>query len=429
MNLLILGLNHNTAPLSLREKVSYGPDELKDSINMIRAMLSPQDKGGISEAAILSTCNRTEIYCAAQDPEKAARSLREFIAEQKQVQLAELEEHLYLYIGEEAARHAFRVASGLDSMVLGETQIVGQIKKAEKTAQEARSLGLHLHHLFQKTFSVAKEVRSTTEIGTRSISLAAAAVRVANRIFGNISDSNILFVGAGEMIELCAAHFCAQNPKKVTVANRTVERAQALADQIGADAIKLSDMPEVMADYDIVVSCTASSLPIIGLGMAQRAIKKRRHHPMFMVDLAVPRDIEAEISNLDDIYVYTVDDLGKVVQAGIKGRQEAVKAAEVLIQERVNEFHVWISARNSVPQIISLKEKAEALREREIKKARRALAKGEDPEKVLEHMSKSLMNKFIHDPLTTLRNNQSLPDEDYQKVLDLLQNFFLYHGH
>ena len=163
--------------------------------------------------------------------------------------------------------------------------------------------------------------------------------------------------------------------------------------------------------------------------MAQRAIKKRRHHPMFMVDLAVPRDIEAEISNLDDIYVYTVDDLGKVVQAGIKGRQEAVKAAEVLIQERVNEFHVWMSARNSVPQIISLKEKAEALREREIKKARRALAKGEDPEKVLEHMSKSLMNKFIHDPLTTLRNNQSLPDEDYQKVLDLLQNFFLYHGH
>lgn len=313
-------------------------------------------------------------------------------------------------------------------MVLGETQIVGQIKKAEKTAHEARSLGLYLHHLFQKTFSVAKEVRSTTEIGTRSISLAAAAVRVANRIFGDLSNSSILFVGAGEMIELCAAHFGAQNPKKITVANRTIERAQALAEQINADAIKLSDMSENMADYDIVVSCTASSLPIIGLGMAQRAIKKRRHRPMFMVDLAVPRDIEAEISNLDDIYVYTVDDLGKVVQAGIKGRQEAVKAAEVLIQERVNEFHVWMTARNSVPQIISLKEKADSLRERELKKAKRALAKGEDPEQVLDQMSRALMNKFIHDPLTALRNNQSLPDQDYEKVLQLLQNFFLYHG-
>lgn len=429
MNLLILGLNHNTAPLSLRERVSYGPDELEDSLNMMRAMLSPSDKGGLSEVAILSTCNRTEIYCAANDADLISSSLQHFIAEQKQIRLQELEEHLYIYKGEEAARHAFRVASGLDSMVLGETQIVGQIKKAEKIARETNSLGLYLNYLFQKTFSVAKEVRSTTEIGTRSISLAAAAVRVANRIFGTLSDSKVLFVGAGEMIELCAAHFCAQNPKQVTVANRTLERAEALASQINADAIKLADLSEALSDYDIVVSCTASSLPIIGLGMAQRAIKKRRHKPMFMVDLAVPRDIETEISKLEDVYVYTVDDLGKVVQSGIRGRQEAVKAAEILIQDRVNEFHIWMLARNSVPQILSLKEKAENLRQKELHKAQKAIIRGEDPQKILDSMSKALMNKYIHDPLTALRNNHSLPDDDYEKILRLFDKFFLYHGH
>lgn len=429
MNLLILGLNHNTAPLSLRERVSYGPDELEDTLNMMRAMLSPSDKGGLSEVAILSTCNRTEIYCAANDADLISSSLQHFIAEQKQIRLQELEEHLYIYKGEEAARHAFRVASGLDSMVLGETQIVGQIKKAEKIARETNSLGLYLNYLFQKTFSVAKEVRSTTEIGTRSISLAAAAVRVANRIFGTLSDSKVLFVGAGEMIELCAAHFCAQNPKQVTVANRTLERAEALASQINADAIKLGDLSEALSDYDIVVSCTASSLPIIGLGMAQRAIKKRRHKPMFMVDLAVPRDIETEISKLEDVYVYTVDDLGKVVQSGIRGRQEAVKAAEILIQDRVNEFHIWMLARNSVPQILSLKEKAENLRQKELHKAQKAIIRGEDPQKILDSMSKALMNKYIHDPLTALRNNHSLPDDDYEKILRLFDKFFLYHGH
>ncbi len=429
MNLLILGLNHNTAPLSLRERVSYGPDELEDSLNMMRAMLSPSDKGGLSEVAILSTCNRTEIYCAANDADLISSSLQHFIAEQKQIRLQELEEHLYIYKGEEAARHAFRVASGLDSMVLGETQIVGQIKKAEKIARETNSLGLYLNYLFQKTFSVAKEVRSTTEIGTRSISLAAAAVRVANRIFGTLSDSKVLFVGAGEMIELCAAHFCAQNPKQVTVANRTLERAETLASQINADAIKLADLSEALSDYDIVVSCTASSLPIIGLGMAQRAIKKRRHKPMFMVDLAVPRDIETEISKLEDVYVYTVDDLGKVVQSGIRGRQEAVKAAEILIQDRVNEFHIWMLARNSVPQILSLKEKAENLRQKELHKAQKAIIRGEDPQKILDSMSKALMNKYIHDPLTALRNNHSLPDDDYEKILRLFDKFFLYHGH
>ncbi len=426
MELLILGLNHHTAPLSLREKVAYGPEELTDAIGKIRSSLSSPEKGGIAEAAILSTCNRTELFCAAEDPAAARTALHHFLAEQKSVPLAELEEHLYCLQQEEAVRHAFRVASGMDSMVLGETQIVGQMKNAEKHARSCGGLGLYLNYLFQKTFAVAKEVRTSTEIGSKSISLAAAAVRVAGRIYGDLSNTKVLFVGAGEMIELCAAHFCAQSPKQVTVANRTVERAQALASTINADAIKLADLPEAIANYDIVVSCTASSLPIIGLGMVQRAIRRRRHRPMFMVDLAVPRDIEDEVSKLDDVYLYTIDDLGEVVQTGLKGRQEAVSKADLLINERIKEFHIWMLGRGSVPHIQSLKERAESLRVQELERAKKALARGDDPKEILDHLSVSLMNKFIHDPLTALRNNQHSSDEDHRKLQALLDHF--YHG-
>ncbi len=428
MNLLILGLNHTTAPLSLREKLAFGPEELESSINMIRAMFGAPACGGIKEVAILSTCNRTEIYCAAEEPSAAFRYLQDFLVQSKHVSLTELEEQLYFLVQDDAIRHAFRVASGLDSMVLGETQIVGQMKKAVKTASHAGGLGLFLNQLFQKTYAVAKEVRSSTEIGAHSISLAAAAVRVANRIFGSLSESNILFIGAGEMIELCAAHFGAQNPQKVTVANRTVARAQALADQVGANAVSLAELPEILHNYDVVVSCTASTLPILGLGMVQSAVKKRRYRPIFMVDLAVPRDIEQEVSSLDEVYVYTVDDLGKVVQSGMEGRKAAVALAEELIAKRVEEFKNWFSSRESVPQILLLQKRADDLRMMELEKAKKALHKGESVENVLETMSKGLMKKYIHDPLTVMRNTQSLSEEDYEKVLDLLQRFYHYHG-
>lgn len=429
MNLLALGLNHNTAPLALREKVSFGPDEIEDSLNLIRSMLGTPAKGGVQEVAILSTCNRTEIYCAAENADLAAQSLLEFLASQKGVKESELEEHLYKLVQEDAIQHAFRVASGLDSMVLGETQIVGQMKKAEKIAREAGSLNLYLNYLFQKTWQVAKEVRSTTEIGAHSISMAAAAVRVANRIFGDLNDCNILYVGAGEMIELCTAHFGAQNPKKVTVANRTEARAAALAETIGGNPVRLSEVPNIIADYDIVVSCTASSLPIIGLGMIQGAIKKRRFKPMFIVDLAVPRDVEKEVSELDDVYVYTVDDLGKVVQSGIKERQAAVAQAEAVIEKRIGEFHLWMQARNSVPLIKELQERAEELRQIEFTKAVRALQRGENAEHVVEQLSHSLVNKFMHDSIATLRNNQKMPDEDYNKAAQLLSGFYRHHKH
>lgn len=429
MNLFALGLNHNTAPLALREKVAFSSEELDTANQKIRAMLGNPTGGGIKEVAILSTCNRTEIYCAAEDSELASKKLKEFLAESKGVKFNELEEHLYVFLNDDAARHAFRVASGLDSMVLGETQIVGQMKKAVKTAQKNHGLGVFLNYLFQKTFAVAKEVRSKTEIGAHSVSLAAAGVRVASSIFGSLENSNILFVGAGEMIELCAAHFCAQKPKNIAVANRTVARAAALAETIGAKAVGLVDLPEILPEYDILITCTASTLPIIGLGMVQSALKRRKHRPIFMIDLAVPRDIEREVDDLDEVYVYTVDDLGKVVQSGIQGRKAAVEQADRLIETKVDEFKCWMTTRSSIPQILSLQERADALRMMELEKAKKAIQKGGDANEILEAMSHGLMKKFIHDPLTVLRNDPNLSQEDYEKVLHLLDRFYHYHIH
>ncbi|EJX01971.1 glutamyl-tRNA reductase [gut metagenome] len=309
-------------------------------------------------------------------------------------------------------------------MVLGETQIVGQMKKAEKIAQDSNGLGLMLNHLFQMTFTVAKEVRTATAIGANSVSLAAAAVRLALRLFGNINNERVLFIGAGEMIELCAAHFAAQKPKSITIANRTLERGQVLARSVHADAIRLSELPEQIAQYDIVVSCTAASLPIIGLGMIERAIVQRRHRPMFIVDLAVPRDVEAEIDRLDDVYVYTVDDLGKVVNQGIACRQAAVTQATTIIEVRMRDFAAWLRQRESVPLIQSLRDRAENIREEEYTRALRHLRHGDDPEEVLHMLATTLTKKLIHDPTVLLRNAEGLQEEDRHLMERYLNRFY-----
>ncbi|HYF57705.1 MAG TPA: glutamyl-tRNA reductase, partial [Burkholderiaceae bacterium] len=302
MHLLTLGLNHTTAPLSLREKVAFPGDALRDAVADLRRQLASV----LPETAILSTCNRTEIYCATPDPAGAHQEIARWMAERNRIGApSELTEHLYARPDGAAVRHAFRVASGLDSMVLGEPQILGQMKDAARVAQEADALGTHLHQLFQRTFAVAKEVRSQTEIGAHSVSMAAAGVRLAQRLFEDLKDTSVLFVGAGEMIELAATHFVAQHPKRVAVANRSVERAERLAQRFGARALRLAELPDTLAEHDIVVSCTASSLPIIGLGMVERALKARRRKPIFMIDLAVPRDIEPEVARLDDVFLYT----------------------------------------------------------------------------------------------------------------------------
>ncbi len=387
-----LGINHHSAPLAIRERVAFGADKLQ------HALADLVHSQAVKEAAILSTCNRTEIYCAAETPE----AVIDWLAHYHQIDRAEIAPYIYAHPQPEAVRHAFRVASGLDSMVIGEPQILGQMKDAIRAAEESGTLGTQLHKLFQRSFSVAKEVRSTTAIGANIVSMAAAGVHLAERIFESIADQRILFIGAGEMIELCAAHFCSQKPKQVTIANRTIERGRALAEQYGGSAIRLDELGEYLAQHDIVVSCTASPLPIIGLGMVERAVKVRRHRPIFMVDLAVPRDIEEEVGELDDVFLYTVDDLAQVVESGLESRQAAVVEAEDIIANRVQDFLAWLQSRETVPVIRSLRDAAERMRRHEMEHALKLIGKGEAPEKVLEQLSQRLTNKFLHAPTQTL---------------------------
>ena len=426
MHLLAVGLNHTTAPVSLREKVAFPADQIGQAVASARAWFGSIDGNvsGAGEAAILSTCNRTELYAASKTPggvDAAIDSTAHFLANYHQLSYAELRPFLYALPQDNAVRHAFRVASGLDSMVLGEPQILGQMKDAVRQADAAGGLGTYLHQLFQRTFAVAKEVRSTTEIGAHSVSMAAAAVRLSQRIFDSISGQNVLFIGAGEMIELCATHFAAQNPKTLTVANRTLERGEQLAHRFNGNAIRLADLPTQLANFDIVVSCTASSLPIIGLGLVERAVKARRHKPIFMVDLAVPRDIESEVSRLDDVFLYTVDDLASVVQSGVENRQAAVAQAEAIIETRVQSFMHWIDTRAVVPIIQDLQDSGEILRLAELERARKMLSKGDDIDSVLEALSKGLTAKFLHGPQQALHHAQG---EDRTQLVQLLPQLF-----
>ena len=387
MPLFALGLNHHTAPLAIRERVSFQPERLQGALKELTA-------SRVQEAAILSTCNRTELYFSTDVPEAVA----DWLAKHHDLPLADMAPYLYTYPAHDAVRHVFRVASGLDSMVLGEPQILGQVKDAVRRAEEAGTLGTMLHTLFQRTFSVAKEVRSTTAIGANVVSMAAASVHLAERIFERMSDQRVLFIGAGEMIELCAAHFAGTGPRRLTIANRTEARAAALAERFGGDTLRLDLVGDMLAQYDVVVSCTGSPLPIVGLGMVERALKARRHRPMVMVDLAVPRDIEREIEALDDVFLYTVDDLAQLVAAGKENRQAAVVEAEGIIEDRVRGFFSWLEGREAVPVIRALREEAERVRQQEVARATKRLAKGDDPEKVLEALSQGIMNKLIHGP-------------------------------
>ncbi|MDX9707419.1 MAG: glutamyl-tRNA reductase, partial [Azospira sp.] len=392
-----LGINHHTAPLSVREQVAFNADRL------VHALADLTRVDAVREAAILSTCNRTEIYCAADAPEAAVDWLVRYHAIERQA----IQPYVYTLPQREAIRHAFRVASGLDSMVIGEPQILGQMKDAVRSAEEAGTLGMHLHKMFQRAFAVAKEVRTSTAIGANIVSMAAAGVHLAERIFEDIAEQRILFIGAGEMIELCAAHFAAQRPKEIVIANRTLERGRALGERFGASVMRLDEIADRLGHFDIVVSCTASPLPIVGLGMVERAIKVRRHRPMFMIDLAVPRDIEPEVGELDDVFLYTVDDLAQVVESGVESRQAAVVEAESIIATQVDTFIDWLEARDVVPLIRALRDSAERTRRHEVEHALKLLAKGDAPEKVLDQLAHRLTNKFLHAPTQALNTTDS----------------------
>ncbi|MBI3937457.1 MAG: glutamyl-tRNA reductase [Betaproteobacteria bacterium] len=411
MQLFAFGINHDTAPLAIREQVVFHAE------NLVQALRDLVDQRPVKEAAIISTCNRTEIYCANGEPHQAI----DWLAGYHRLKPQYLEPYLYQLRQEQAVKHAFRVASGLDSMVLGEPQILGQFKEAVRTAEQAGTLGLLLNKLFQRTFSVAKAVRSETDIGAATVSMAAAAVRLAERIYPGIGGRGVLFIGAGEMIDLAAAHFAARSPRLITFANRTMERAQELAERFGGRAITLNDVPGQLAAHDIVVACTASPLPIIGKGLVESAIRARKHLPMLMVDLAVPRDIEAEVGRLDDVFLYTVDDLGKIAREGMEQRRNAVADAEAIIDTQVVDFMHWIATREAVPAIRALRDVAERSRRHELERALKRIARGDDPQQVVEQLSHALTNRLLHAPTRALNQADAA---DREQLISLLERLY-----
>lgn len=397
MHLLALGLNHETAPVSVRERTAVATDQLGNALRHLTTA------SRVEEATILSTCNRTEIYCRQKSDmeELIVSGLCEF----HQLNKTDIEPYLYRYPDAQAVRHAFRVAAGLDSMVLGEPQILGQMKEAFAIAHREGATGKILNRLFQQTFSVAKRVRTDTTIGTSAVSVAYAAVSLAKQIFSDLSEQTVLMIGAGETIELTARHLKDSGVQHLIVANRTLQRARSLADLYGAEAISLDELPARLPDGDIVISSTASTLPILGKGAVESALKKRRHRPMFVVDLAVPRDVEPEVAELDDVFLYTVDDLRGVIEENLQARKQAAQEAEQIIDVHTEEFMGWLSSLNAVPTIKALRTSVNSLVEAEVQRAHKKLRAGEDPSAVVQQLARSLSKKFTHDPTEQLTRN------------------------
>lgn len=395
MALVTLGINHRTAPVELRERIAFTPDRMADAFAELRVA------SGADEVAILSTCNRTELYLAG-DNECAPLVLR-WLAGFHQLDAAELEDAVYVHYDADAVRHMMRVAAGLDSMVLGEPQILGQLKEAYALAREHGGCGSFLSRLFEQTFSVAKRVRTHTAIGENPVSVAYAAVSMAHHIFADMSRNKALLIGAGKTIELVAQHLAQAGVSDFLVANRTLERAQSLAAAHGGQGIVLSDIPEHLADVDIVIASTASPLPILGKGAVERALKRRKHRPYFMVDIAVPRDIEPEVGALADVYLYTVDDLRQVIEENIRSREGAAREAENLVMDGVQAFLNQLRALDAVSTLKQFRQHAERLRDLETEKALKALRNGGDPETVLRSLARGLTNKFLHQPSVQVR--------------------------
>lgn len=395
MTLVAFGINHNTAPVEVREAVSFAPEQ------MLRALKELQAQNVAQEAAILSTCNRTEIY--AQLESEDASKILHWLAQFHQITQQELQPCHYLHSGLGAARHMMKVASGLDSLVLGEPQILGQMKSAYATANDAGCLGSQLHATFHKVFSVAKRVRSETAIGENPVSVAYAAVSLAQQIFSDLKQDTALLIGAGETIELVARHLAEQGLKNIIVANRTLANAAELAKSFNGEAILLADIPEYLHRADIVISSTASQLPLLGKGTVEAALKVRKHKPMFMVDIAVPRDIEAQVGDLNDVYLYTVDDLRDVIDENMRSREQAANIAAEIIEEGVSSYAEDLRSQDAVATIKLFRQTIEELRDIEVSKVMRQLQSGGDPEAAIQQLARNLANKIMHKPTQQLR--------------------------
>lgn len=404
MTLLALGINHRTATVAVREQVAFTPTQLESALAELRSL--PH----ISEAAVLSTCNRTELYCVTDAA--GEQVVLDWLGRFHNLRVEELAHCAYHYHDNDAARHLMRVAVGLDSMVLGEPQILGQLKDAYQQARQAKGLGGELERLFQHTFAVAKQVRTETGIGKNPVSVAYAAVSMASRIFDDFSRANALLIGAGETIELVARHLHEAGVRQLTVANRTRERAEQVSSSLGGTAITLPEIPDALEHADIVISSTASPLPILGKGMVERALKKRRHRPVFMVDIAVPRDIEPEVGELADVFLYTVDDLEEVIEENRRHRQVAADQAESLIEHGVGSWQHERRIRNGGEVIRDYRRHGEALRDQARDQALERLAKGEDPVKVVERLAHQLASRLMHQPTLTIREAASQENHD-----------------
>ena len=414
MKLIALGINHNTASVDLREKLAFSPVQLEP------ALVQAQELDGLGEIAILSTCNRTEIYCHSSLP---VTDIIAWVAELKELEAVDVEKVHYHHLGEEAARHMMSVASGLDSLVLGEPQILGQMKTAYAQAQEAGAMGSMLQDAFQRVFSVAKRVRSETAIGENPVSVAYAAVSLAQQIFSDLKQDTALLIGAGETVELVSRHLVEQGIKRVIVANRTIENAQKLADKIDGEAIVLGEIPVHLHRADIIISSTASPLPILGKGAVEKALKKRKRKPIFMVDIAVPRDIEPEVGSLEDVYLYTVDDLKEVIDENKRSRESAAKIAHEIIDEGVKKYERELRALSAVGTIKNFRRRVDELREAELEKSLKSLRKGANPEDVISALARNLANKFMHTPTSNVKKASEDGRQDilksFQEVFDL----------
>ena len=405
MSLITLGLNHKTTPLELRERLAFTPQNLREALNSLIKI------NGITEAAILSTCNRTELYCVLHNHDvdddaghkNDDQRLIEWFSSFHGLDPKTLDGHLYIHDHKQSIRHAMEVASGLDSMVLGEPQITGQMKQAYIIASHEGTIGQLLGKLFQHSFSVAKQVRTDTAIGSSPVSVAFAATSLARQIFGDLNESTALMIGAGETIELAARHLKSQQIDNIIVANRSLERAQLLAEEFEGEAINLQHIGDYLHRADIVIASTASPLPVLGKGTVERALKSRKHAPIFMVDLAVPRDIEPEVNSLDDVYLYTVDDLQEVINENLQNRQQAAEQAHEIIDEKVEHYLDWQRSLVAVDVISELRSTATDYSDAVLKKSLKQLASGQNPEDVLAFMAHTLTNKFLHQPSTELR--------------------------
>ena len=411
MSLITLGINHKTAPLDLRERLAFTPQSLPE------ALLSLKKLKHIDEASILSTCNRTEIYCVTSEDNDQA--IIQWFSKFHGIDVDKIKEHLYLHAHEETIRHAMEVACGLDSMILGEPQIAGQMKDAYALANENGTIGQLLGKLYQRAFAVSKQVRTDTDIGSSPVSVAFAAVSLAKQIFGDLKQTTVLLVGAGETIELTTQHLHAQGVKNIIIANRSIERAQKLAEEFDGEAISLQHIGSHLYRCDIVIASTASPLPIIGKGTVERALKQRKRDPIFMVDLAVPRDIEPEVSELDDIYLYSVDDLQSVIEENMENRQQAALQAHDIIDVQVNHFLDWQRSLGAVDVIAQIRQHTQNISDEVLNKAKKQLAAGQSADDYLSH---TLTNKFLHQPSTYLRQASQ---DDRDDILDLAQNLFL----